>query len=150
MKNIIDIYPNNILDINLVVMTSPNIKDIQDKYTRSNGDPIEDNFLDNYPGLATILRDNETEDIVLVIILNYIPDYVKKRSELDQICYMINTIGHEAFHILMHTLDVIEDKLVSEAQEFPAYYIGWIVECAYRTWIKSDDTFQKRTKTKGQ
>lgn len=147
MKNIIDIYPNNIFDIDLVVMTHPDIKDIQDKYTLSNKEPISDTFLDGYPGLATVLRDKEKEDIVLVIILNYIPEYVKKRSQFDQMCYMINTIGHEAFHVLMDTMDVIEDKLVSDAQEFPAYYIGWIVECAYRTWIKSNDTLQKRKKT---
>lgn len=149
MKTIIDTYSNKILDLDLVVMTNPDIKDVQNKYTQSNGDPVSDTFGDNYPALVTVLRNKSTEDLVLVIMLNYIPKYVQKRGKFEEVCYMINTIGHEAFHVLMDTLDIIEDKLCSDSQEFPAYYIGWVVECAYRTWIKSNGTLQKRNKTKG-
>lgn len=99
--------------------------------------------------MATIFRSKEREEIVLVVILHYVPNYVKKRSEFEQTCYMINTIAHESFHVLMDTMDVIEDKLSQNSQEFPAYYVGWVTECVYRTWIKSNDTVQKRKKTKG-
>lgn len=149
MKTIIDTYPNRILDLDLVVFTNPDIVEIQDKYTLSNGDSIPDNYFKDYPAMATILRSKEREEIVLVAMLHYVPDYVKKRSEFEQTCYMINTIAHESFHVLMDTMDVIQDSLNVNCQEMPAYYMGWITECVYRTWIKSNDTVQKRKKTKG-
>ena len=149
MKTIIDTYPNRILDLDLVVITNPSVVELQDKFTKPNGDSIPDDYCKDYPARATVLKSKETEDIVLVVILHHVPNYVKKKPEFEQTCYIVSTIAHEAFHILMFTMDIIEDSLNTNSQEMPAYYMGWITECVYRTWIKSNDTVQKRKKTKG-
>lgn len=149
MKNIIDVYPNRILDLDLVVITNPNIKQIQSRYTYTNGDPIRDDLLGSNVGMAAVFLDKKTKVDVLVVMLICIPEHMQDKSELEQSCYMINTIGHECLHVLLDTFDIINDVISSKSQEMPAYYMGWLVECVYRTWIKSNDTLQKRKKTKG-
>lgn len=149
MKTTIDTYRDAILDLDLVVMIKPTIEYIRENYNLSNGDSIVDNFMKDYPALCTVLQDKEKKEIVIVIILNYIPNSWKRKSKFEQTCYVINTIAHECYHAFMDTVDIIEEQLSSKSQEFPAYYMGWLVECVYRTWTKSNGTIQKRKQTEG-
>lgn len=147
MKNNIDTYKNSIYEFDLVVASDKvSLEDIQKEYEYSSGDPIDNRLTGPYATATTVRRKSDGR-VVCLIKLNSYDKSLKSKTEKH--LWLINTIGHEALHYLLDLCYTISEIPNTECQEMFAYIQGWATECIYKTWMKKDDTNQKRRQTKG-
>lgn len=136
MKKILDRYNNDILELPLIVSMFIPLEDLNKDYCYSDGSVLDEE-LTKYSGSCCILQEIKTGKLVIFVSINEIPGYVKKYNRHDKMCWIINTIAHECYHAFMDTMKIVCDEPDKDHQELAAYYMGWLVECVYRSWIKS-------------
>lgn len=134
MKNI-DIY-ETMYDVNIAVCNRKcTDKDIINNFLTSDGKEITEEYLSTEPTTSAytfraIDKRNKYATFV-VRILN-----VFGNTKLEKDTDLINTIAHEAMHIVLDTFDKIGEIVSVHVQELYAYYIGWICECIYKSYKK--------------
>lgn len=134
MKNI-DIY-ETMYDVNIAVCNRKcTDKDIINNFLTSDGKEITEEYLSTKPTISAytfraIDKRNKYATFV-VRILN-----VFGNTKLEKDTDLINTIAHEAMHIVLDTFDKINEVVSVHVQEPYAYYIGWICECIYKSYKK--------------
>lgn len=134
MKNI-DIY-ETMYDVNIAVCNRKcTDKDIINNFLTSDGKEITEEYLSTNPTTSAytfraIDKRNKYATFV-VRILN-----VFGNTKLEKDTDLINTIAHEAMHIVLDTFDKMEEIVSVHVQEPYAYYIGWICECIYKSYKK--------------
>lgn len=134
MKNI-DIY-ETMYDVNIAVCNRKcTNKDIINNFLTSDGKEITEEYLSTKPTTSAytfraIDKRNKYATFV-VRILN-----VFGNTKLEKDTDLINTIAHEAMHIVLDTFDNINEVVSVHVQEPYAYYIGWICECIYKSYKK--------------
>lgn len=134
MKNI-DIY-ETMYDVNIAVCNKKcTDKDIINNFLTSDGKEITEEYLSTNPTTSAytfraIDKRNKYATFV-VRILN-----VFGNTKLEKDTDLINTIAHEAMHIILDTFDKMNEVVSVHVQEPYAYYIGWICECIYKSYKK--------------
>lgn len=134
MKNI-DIY-ETMYDVNIAVCNRKcTDEDIINNFLTSDGKEITEEYLSTKPTTSAytfraIDKRNKYATFV-VRILN-----VFGNTKLEKDTDLINTIAHEAMHIVLDTFDKINEVVSVHVQEPYAYYIGWICECIYKSYKK--------------
>lgn len=134
MKNI-DIY-ETMYDVNIAVCNRKcTDKDIINNFLTSDGKEITEEYLSTKPTTSAytfkaIDKRNKYATFV-VRILN-----VFGNTKLEKDTDLINTIAHEAMHIVLDTFDKMGEIVSVHVQEHYAYYIGWICECIYKSYKK--------------
>jgi len=134
MKNI-DIY-ETMYDVNIAVCNRKcTDKDIINNFLTSDGKEITEEYLStNHTTSAYTFRaiDKRNKYATFVVrILN-----VFGNTKLEKDTDLINTIAHEAMHIVLDTFDKMGEIVSVHVQEPYAYYIGWICECIYKSYKK--------------
>jgi len=134
MKNI-DIY-ETMYDVNIAVCNRKcTNKDIINNFLTSDGKEITEEYLSTKPTTSAytfraIDKRNKYATFV-VRILN-----VFGNTKLEKDTDLINTIAHEAMHIVLDTFNKMDEVVSVHVQEPYAYYIGWICECIYKSYKK--------------
>lgn len=134
MKNIY-IY-ETMYDVNIAVCNRKcTDKDIINNFLTSDGKEITEEYLSTKPTTSAytfraIDKRNKYATFV-VRILN-----VFGNTKLEKDTDLINTIAHEAMHIVLDTFDKMGEIVSVHVQEPYAYYIGWICECIYKSYKK--------------
>ena len=134
MKNI-DIY-ETIYGVDIAVCNKNCAdKDIINNFLTSNDKEITEEYLSASPTLnaysfRAINKHNRHTTFVVRILKVFGNNKLEKDTDL------INTIAHEAMHIVLDTFDKISEVVSVEVQEPYAYYIGWICECIYKSYKK--------------
>lgn len=134
MKNI-DIY-ETMYDVNIAVCNRKcTDKDIINNFLTSDGKEITEEYLSTKPTTSAytfraIDKRNKYATFV-VRILN-----VFGNTKLEKDTDLVNTIAHEAMHIVLDTFDKMNEVISVHVQEPYAYYIGWICECIYKSYKK--------------
>jgi hypothetical protein len=134
MKNI-DIY-ETMYDVNIAVCNRKcTDKDIINNFLTSDGKEITEEYLSTKPTTSAYTSraiDKRNKYATFVVrILN-----VFGNTKLEKDTDLINTIAHEAMHIVLDTFDKMGEIVSVHVQEPYAYYIGWICECIYKSYKK--------------
>lgn len=134
MKNI-DIY-ETMYDVNIAVCNRKcTDKDIINNFLTSDGKEITEEYLSTKPTTsAYTFRAIDKRNKYATFVVRILNTYGKTKLEKDT--DLINTIAHEAMHIVLDTFDKIGDIVSVHVQEPYAYYIGWICECIYKSYKK--------------
>ena len=134
MKNI-DIY-ETIYDVDIAVCNKKcTDKDIINNFLTSDDKEITEEYLSASPTLnaysfrAINKRNRHTTFVVRIL-------KVFGNNKLEKDADLINTIAHEAMHVVLDTFDKIGEVISVKVQEPYAYYIGWICECIYKSYNK--------------
>lgn len=133
--NNIDIYPT-IYDIDLAVCNSKcSNNDIKKNFITLSKRELTDNDLNSDCRGYTfrLLSRKDNRDTILVRIFRS-EGKTKKEKDID----LLNTIVHEATHVLLDTHSKISDNISLDYQEPAAYYMGWIVSNIYKTYFKTN------------
>ena len=134
MKNI-DIY-ETMYDVNIAVCNRKcTDKDIINNFLTSDGKEITEEYLSTKPTTSAytfkaIDKRNKYATFV-VRILN-----VFGNTKLEKDTDLINTIAHEAMHVVLGTFNKMDEVVSVHVQEPYAYYIGWLCECIYKSYKK--------------
>lgn len=134
MKNI-DIY-ETMYDVNIAVCNRKcTDKDIINNFLTSDGKEITKEYLYINPTTSAytfrvIDKRNKYATFVVRILNTYGKTRLEKETDL------INTIAHEAMHIVLDTFNKMGEIVSVHVQEPYAYYIGWICECIYKSYKK--------------
>ena len=134
MKNI-DIY-ETMYDVNIAVCNRKcTDKDIINNFLTSDGKEITEEYLSTKPTTSAytfraIDKRNKYATFV-VRILN-----VFGNTKLEKDTDLINTIAHEAMHVVLDTFDKIGEIVSVHVQEHYVYYIGQLCECIYKSYKK--------------
>lgn len=134
MKNI-DIY-ETMYDVNIAVCNRKcTDKDIINNFLTSDGKEITEEYLSTKPTTSAytfraIDKRNKYATFV-VRILN-----VFGNTKLEKDTDLINTIAHEAMHVVLDTFNKMNEVVSVHVQEPYAYYIGWLCECIYKSYKK--------------
>lgn len=134
MKNI-DIY-ETMYDVNIAVCNRKcTDKDIINNFLTSDGKEITEEYLSTKPTTSAytfraIDKRNKYATFV-VRILN-----VFGNTKLEKDTDLINTIAHEAMHVVLDTFNKMDEVVSVHVQEPYAYYIGWLCECIYKSYKK--------------
>nr|DAM86504.1 MAG TPA: peptidase [Caudoviricetes sp.] len=132
--NNIDIYPTMYgLDL-AVCNTKCSNNDIKKYFVKLSKEELTDNDLNHDCRGYTInlLSRKDYTPTALVRILN-VRSKTKKGRDID----LLNTITHEATHVLLDTYSKMEENISLDYQEPAAYYMGWIVGNIYKTYFKN-------------
>lgn len=134
MKNI-DIY-ETMYDVNIAVCNRKcTDKDIINNFLTSDGKEITEEYLSTKPTTSAytfraIDKRNKYATFVVRILNTYGNTKLEKDTDL------INTIAHEAMHVVLDTFNKIDEVVSVHVQEPYAYYIGWLCECIYKSYKK--------------
>lgn len=134
MKNI-DIY-ETMYDVNIAVCNRKcTDKDIINNFLTSDGKEITEEYLSTKPTTSAytfraIDKRNKYATFVVRILNVFCNTKLEKDTDL------INTIAHEAMHIVLDTFDKMGEIVSVHVQEPYAYYIGCICECIYKSYKK--------------
>lgn len=134
MKNI-DIY-ETMYDVNIAVCNRKcTDEDIINNFLTSDGKEITEEYLSIKPTTsAYTFRAIDKRNKYATFVVRILNTYGKTKLEKDT--DLINTIAHEAMHIVLDTFDKINEVVSVHVQEPYAYYIGWICECIYKSYKK--------------
>ena len=134
MKNI-DIY-ETMYDVNIAVCNRKcTDKDIINNFLTSDGKEITEEYLSTKPTTsAYTFRAIDKCNKYATFVVRILNTYGKTKLERDT--DLINTIAHEAMHIVLDTFDKMGEIVSVHVQEPYAYYIGWICECIYKSYKK--------------
>lgn len=110
-------------------------KDIINNFLTSDDKEITEEYLSVSPTLSAysfraINKHNRHTTFVVRILK------VFGNTKLEKDADLINTIAHEAMHILLDTFDKMDEVVSVHVQEPYAYYIGQICECIYKSYKK--------------
>ena len=132
--NNIDIY-QTIYNIDLAVCSTKCSNDNIKKYfVKLSKEELTDSDLEyNCRGYTiNLLSRKDYTPTTLVRILN-VEGKTKKERDID----LLNTIAHEATHVLLDTYSRMNENISLDYQEPAAYYMGWIVGNIYKTYFKN-------------
>lgn len=134
MKNI-DIY-ETMYDVNIAVCNRKcTDKDIINNFLTSDGKEITEEYLSTKPTTsAYTFRAIDKRNKYATFVVRILNTYGKTKLERDT--DLINTIAHEAMHIVLDTFNKMNEVVSVHVQEPYAYYIGWICECIYKSYKK--------------
>ena len=134
MKNI-DIY-ETMYDVNIAVCNRKcTDKDIINNFLTSDGKEITEEYLSTKPTTsAYTFRAIDKRNKYATFVVRILNTYSKTKLERDT--DLINTIAHEAMHVVLDTFDKMGEIVSVHVQEPYAYYIGWICECIYKSYKK--------------
>ena len=134
MKNI-DIY-ETMYDVNIAVCNRKcTDEDIINNFLTSDGKEITEEYLSTKPTTsAYTFRAIDKRNKYATFVVRILNTYGKTKLERDT--DLINTIAHEAMHIVLDIFDKMNEVVSVHVQEPYAYYIGWICECIYKSYKK--------------
>lgn len=130
MKHI-DIY-NTPYGVDLAVANKEvKLKDLQKKYTFSDGKELEEREGDI--AYTAYCKDKITGKYTILVKYCNDSDVKGVNKKLD----LINTVVHESIHVVMAIYDYIGEKVFpQDSNELMAYLAGWVGERIYITWTK--------------
>ena len=133
--NNIDIYPT-IYDIDLAVCTTKcSNNDIKKNFIRLSKEELSDSDLDcDCRGYTIRLLSRKDNKATILVRILRVDGKTKKEKDID----LLNTIVHEATHVLLDTYSKIDENISLDYQEPAAYYMGWIVNNIYKTYFKTN------------
>lgn len=131
-KLILDKYKQEIYPpYNLYVMANHNVEDITNRFVWDDGASIDPVELDNYQGITYgLVYHKEDKDKLLSVLVCL--NYEKFDDDIDA----INTIAHEAFHVVFRILHHCNVDLCECTNEPYAFLQGWATKCIYQTYKK--------------
>ena len=134
MKNI-DIY-ETMYDVNIAVCNRKcTDKDIINNFLTSDGKEITEEYLSTKPTTsAYTFRAIDKRNKYATFVVRILNTYGKTKLERDT--DLINTIAHEAMHVVLDTFNKMDEVVSVHVQEPYAYYIGWLCECIYKSYKK--------------
>ena len=134
MKNI-DIY-ETMYDVNIAVCNRKcTDEDIINNFLTSDGKEITEEYLSTKPTTsAYTFRAIDKRNKYATFVVRILNTYGKTKLERDT--DLINTIAHEAMHVVLDTFNKMDEVVSVHVQEPYAYYIGWICECIYKSYKK--------------
>lgn len=134
MKNT-DIY-ETMYDVNIAVCNRKcTDEDIINNFLTSDGKEITEEYLStNLTTSAYTFRAIDKRNKYATFVVRILNTYGKTKLEKDT--DLINTIAHEAMHVVLDTFDKMGEIVSVHIQEPYAYYIGWICECIYKSYKK--------------
>ena len=131
-KGIIDVYYNEIYEVYLAVANKDvTLKQLQNKYTFSDGVELTDGILTGSCSTSTC-KDKNTDAIVILVKYNH-ESYNKTRNRRTE---LINVISHEATHVALDTYELCSQNVCFCSPEPFCYLQGWAAECIYKTLTK--------------
>lgn len=134
MKNI-DIY-ETMYDVNIAVCNRKcTDEDIINNFLTSDGKEITEEYLSTKPTTnAYTFRAIDKRNKYATFVVRILNTYGKTKLERDT--DLINTIAHEAMHVVLDTFNKMGEVVSVHVQEPYAYYIGWLCECIYKSYKK--------------
>lgn len=131
-KSIIDTY-NTIYGLDIVVANKyATLEELKELYTYSDGAELDNLMIESQSTTATCTRKS---DNCPVILIKY--NHGSRIKSVDKKVDFINTICHEAGHVVLDTIRKMQDSLSAENNtEFFCYYLGYVAECIYKTLTK--------------
>lgn len=132
MKHI-DTY-STIYNIDIVVANKQvTWKELKKRYTYSDGRELIDDKEDTAIASTSYCKDINTGKYIILVKYNKDSEVKGVNKRLD----LINTVSHEATHVVMAIYDFIGEKVYpADSNELLANTIGWVAECIYNTWTK--------------
>lgn len=133
--NNIDIYPT-IFDIDLAVCNSKCSNNyIKKNFITLSKKELTDSDLDlDCKGYTMRLLSRKDNKATILVRILGVDGKTKKERDID----LLNTIVHEATHVLLDTYCKIDENISLDYQEPVAYYMGWIVNNIYTTYFKTN------------
>lgn len=134
MKNI-DIY-ETMYDVDIAVCNKKcTDKDIINNFYNIDGSDITEEDLSIKPTtsgytIKSINKNNRRITFVVRILRSF------GSTKLERDADLLNTISHEAMHIVLFTYDKMDEIVSVHVQEPYAYYIGWLCSCIYKSYKK--------------
>lgn len=134
MKNI-DIY-ETMYDVDIAVCNKKcTNKDIINNFYNIDGSDITEEDLSIKPTtsgytIKSINKNNRRITFVVRILKSF------GSTKLERDADLLNTISHEAMHIVLYTYDKMDEIVSVHVQEPYAYYIGWLCSCIYKSYKK--------------
>lgn len=134
MKNI-DIY-ETIYNVDLAVCNKKcTDEDIINNFYDYKGNTLTKEYIQKYSTAeAYTIRciAKKTNNITILVRIMKVVGSTKLERDIN----LINSITHEAMHVVLDTFYKMNEIVSTEIQEPYAYYIGWISECIYKSYKK--------------
>ena len=127
-KYIQDIYP----PYNLYVMAHCTSDDITNKFVWDDGEVIDKVEMDDYQGITYGLvynKDDKDKLLSVLVCLNV--------DKFDDDIDALNTIAHEAFHVVFRIFNHCNVYLSEDTNEPYAFMTGWAAKNIYQTYKKA-------------
>lgn len=134
MKNI-DIYETPYCVDVAVCNKKCTDKDIINNFYKMDGSNITKEDLCVKPtncGYTLKVINKHNNYVTFIVRITKVFGSTKLEKDID----LINTISHEAMHILLDTYDKMGEIVSVHVQEPQAYYIGWLCSCIYKSYKK--------------
>ena len=122
-----DIYP----PYNLYVMINHTAEDISKRFLWDDGEEIDKVDLDEYQGLTYGIVYNKNDKNGLLSVLVCL-NCDKFNDDVDA----MNTIAHEAFHVVFRIFNHCNIPLSKDTNEPYAFMTGWAAKNIYNTYKK--------------
>ena len=124
----IDTY-ETVYYIDLVVANKyVTLKDLQKLYTYSDEVELDEDIIAGDCTTTKVLRKSDNKRCVLVKH-NHLTTITSIPKDID----FINTIGHEAGHVVLDIYESIGQSVCSCSQEPFCYLLGWVTDRIYKT-----------------
>lgn len=132
--NNIDIYPT-MYGLNLAVCnTKCSNNDIKKLFVKLSKEELSDSDLNyNCKGYTINLLSRENYKPTSLVRIFKTECKTEEERDID----LLNTITHEATHVLLDTHSKMNENIYLDYQEPAAYYMGWIVGNIYKTYFKN-------------
>jgi hypothetical protein len=131
MKSIIDTY-STIYFVDVAVANKyVTLEELKELYTYADGVELDEAILECQCTTTACIRKSDNKSVVLI---KYNHDSIIKG--VDNKVDFINTICHEAGHVVLDIYDHMGQKICNCSSEPFCYLLGYIAECAYKTLTK--------------
>lgn len=104
------------------------LEELKDLYTFADEVELDNSILDGDATTSTVLRKSDNKYCVLVKF-----NHLSKCKSISKNLDFINTISHEAGHVVMNIYDYIRQHICTCSQEPFCYLLGYATECIYKT-----------------
>lgn len=131
MKSIIDTYKTIYLVDIVIANKYATLEELQELYTYSDGVELDEYIVNAQCTTSTCKRKSDNMDVIL-IKYNYDTKIKSINKKLD----FINTICHEAGHVVLDIYERINQNVCNCSPEPFCYLLGYVAECAYKTLTK--------------
>jgi hypothetical protein len=130
-KSIIDTY-TTIYFVDIVVANKyTTLEELKELYTYSDGTELDDQVLGGNACTATCIRKSDNCSVCLI---KYNND--TKRKNINKQLDLINTVCHEAGHVVLDIYESIGQNVCNCSPEPFCYLLGYVSECIYKTLKK--------------
>ena len=130
-KSIIDTY-TTIYFVDIVVANKyTTLEELKELYTYSDGTELDDQLLSGNATTATCTRKSDNCSVCLI---KYNND--TKRKNINKQLDLINTVCHEAGHVVLDIYEYIGQNVCNCSPEPFCYLLGYVSECIYKTLKK--------------